>query len=113
MSQPESPAPRSLREHALRAALSRVQAVVNGMWSMPHGDLEKALREALASASGDDAQDARLKDDELRPYARLLELLDEFGISETDTLKHTLEDHQRWEKAAQAAPPAQTAQEPE
>lgn len=33
---------------------------------------------------------------ELLPRARVYELLSMFGITETDTLKHTLEDHERW-----------------
>lgn len=31
-------------------------------------------------------------------YSRLLEICDEFGITETDTLKHRLEDWERWQR---------------
>lgn len=44
--------------------------------------------------------------EELRPYARLLELMDEYGLKDCDDLKHTLEDHQRWEaEIKNPAPP--------
>jgi hypothetical protein len=45
-------------------------------------------------------------------YARILELCAEFGIDETDTLKHRLEDHDRWRRdllngrLVEADPPA-------
>jgi hypothetical protein len=35
---------------------------------------------------------------------RVLELLAEFGITDTDTLKHTLEDEQRWRKEQFTSP---------
>jgi len=34
----------------------------------------------------------------LLSITRIYELLDEFGITETDVLKHRLEDHQRWRR---------------
>jgi hypothetical protein len=44
---------------------------------------------------------------------RVLELLAEFGISETDTLKHTLEDHQRWREHLRADSPQQEQEQAE
>lgn len=48
-----------------------------------------ALREALASSPTPPPR-------EMLGYARILELCDEFGVTETDILKHRLEDWERW-----------------
>lgn len=49
-------------------------------------DWADAIEHAIAAQPGP----------EMLPYARLLELCAEFGIDETDTLKHRLDDWERW-----------------
>lgn len=79
--------PLDLRQHLLEAA-TRKQ--ISLYWLFAIYRMGRADAEALRADTG-----AGEPPPALLPYARILELCAEFGITDTDTLKHRLEDWER------------------